>query len=112
MLTSGTTITVPEISDGCRCWITRSSAMMDVYSVPCAPLTSAKTGPGFEPRMTATGMRVPASDPAGTSMDPLTFSPGAADAVPTVNLVCENATVQSNRMDAKNREINLMAAPQ
>jgi hypothetical protein len=35
--------------------ISFSSAMMDAYSVPCAPATRARVGPGFGPRITATG---------------------------------------------------------
>ena len=49
MLMSGTMITVPEISDGLRVLINFSSAMIEVYSVPCEPATSASTGPGFAP---------------------------------------------------------------
>ena len=47
MLTSGTMITVPEICAGSSSSISRSSAMMEAYSVPCAPATSASTGPGL-----------------------------------------------------------------
>ena len=43
-----------------------SRAMMDAYSVPCAPETRASTGPGFAPLTTTTGMSVAASTPAGT----------------------------------------------
>ena len=42
-------------------------AMMDVYSVPWAPETRARTGPRFSPLMMMTGILVAASTPAGTS---------------------------------------------
>src|SRR6266545_6661893 len=59
------------------------TATIDAYSVPCAPETSARTGPGFVPRTTATAMDVPGSTPAGTSIVPKTFFPATAVAVPT-----------------------------
>src|SRR5579863_1097346 len=65
--------------------------MIDAYSVPCKPDTSARTAPGLEPRITATGIEVAASTPPGTSMKPVAFSPGAADAVPTLKLACPTA---------------------
>jgi hypothetical protein len=45
----------------------------------------------LEPRITTTGIEVAASTPAGTSMKPVAFSPGAADAVPTLKLACPTA---------------------
>src|SRR6266568_4312125 len=63
-------------------------AMIEAYSVPCAPETSASVGPGFVPRTTTTGICVPGSLPAGTLRYPVTFSPGFADAVPTVKRDC------------------------
>ena len=39
MLISGTMITVPEISAGFSVAINFSSAIIEVYSVPCAPAT-------------------------------------------------------------------------
>src|SRR5438552_12179301 len=65
ILTRGTIMTVPEISAGLSRPINLSSAMIEAYSVPCAPETSASTGPGFAPWKTATGMLSPASLPAG-----------------------------------------------
>ena len=73
MLISGTMITVPEISAGFSMPINFSSAMIEVYSVPCEPATSASTGPGFAPWKTATGMLNAASLPAGTSIVPVAF---------------------------------------
>src|SRR5438874_693127 len=83
--TSGTMMTVPASCDGSRSAITRSSAMIDAYSVPCAPETSARTGPGRAPCATTTGMLSAASDPAGISIVPETFSARPARAVPTTN---------------------------
>ena len=80
-------IIVPEISAGFSRPMSFSSAMIEVYSVPCAPATSASTGPGFAPFTTATGMLRAASTPAGTSMEPVAFCPRVAVAVPTVKLV-------------------------
>ena len=88
MFTNGTTMTVPEISAGLSSCISFSSAMMDAYSVPCAPATRARVGPDFEPRITATGIFVPASLPAETSMNPVTVYPVTAVAVPTVSVGC------------------------
>ncbi len=48
-LTSGTMTTVPEICAGSSFSISFSSAMIEAYSVPCAPATSASTGPGRAP---------------------------------------------------------------
>src|SRR5438094_418481 len=84
-LRRGTMITVPESADGSIRSITFSSAMIDAYSVPCAPETSASTGPGFAPFATTTGILSAASTPAGTSIVPYAFCPGAAVALPTVN---------------------------
>src|ERR1043166_7106311 len=84
IFTSGSMITVPEICAGSKLPIKPSRAMMEAYSVPCAPETNASVGPGLFPRMTATGIWVAASDPAGTSMVPVTFCPASAVAVPTV----------------------------
>src|SRR5581483_2944330 len=85
-LTSGSRITVPETSAGSSVAISFSTAMIDAYSVPCEPETSASTGPGFAPLTTTTGMLAAASTPAGTSRKPVAFWPGAADAVPTVKV--------------------------
>jgi hypothetical protein len=83
MLTSGTRITVPLTAFASSCWTSRSTAMIDAYSVPCAPETMASTGPGFAPLTTATGIDSAASDPAGTSIAPRAACPRGADAVPT-----------------------------
>src|SRR5258708_24513403 len=88
MLMRGTRMTVTVTWAGSRAAMSFSIAMMETYSVPCAPETSARTLPGFVPLTTTTGMLVAASTPAGTSSVPMDFSPGAAEAVPTVNLVC------------------------
>src|SRR6476620_7804593 len=82
-LTSGTRITVPERTAGSIAETSLETATTDAYSVPCAPDTSARTGPGFVPRITATSIRVAASTPAGTSMAPYTRLPATAVAVPT-----------------------------
>src|SRR4051812_50107496 len=66
--------------------MTFSRAMMEAYSVPCAPETSASTGPGLLPRTTTTGIEVAASTPAAISRVPVAFCPGAAVAVPTGKL--------------------------
>ena len=55
-LTSGTRMTVPAITFGSRMPTSRLTATIDAYSVPCEPLTSAKTGPERTPWITATGM--------------------------------------------------------
>jgi hypothetical protein len=81
-------MTGPEISAGLSSCISFSSAMMDAYSVPCAPATRARVGPGFGPRITATGIFVPTSLPAETSMNPGTVCPVTAVAVPTVSVGC------------------------
>ena len=88
MLTSGIKITVPEIFAASSVAMSRSTAMIDAYSVPCAPETMVRTGPGFAPRKITTGICVAASTPAGTSMKPMDFWPGMATAVPTVKLFC------------------------
>src|SRR5262245_24858800 len=82
-LTSGTRITVPLMVFGSSCWMSRSTAMIEAYSVPWAPETTASTGPGFVPLTTATGIDRAGSDPAGTSMAPRPMAPRAAVAVPT-----------------------------
>ena len=74
MLMSGTMITVPESSVGSILAITFSSAMIDAYSVPCAPDTSASVGPGFAPVTVTIGIERPGSDPAGTSIVPTVFA--------------------------------------
>ncbi len=84
-LISGTMMTVPESEAASRRPTSCCSAMIDAYSVPCAPATSARTGPGFAPCTTATGIDSAASAPAGTSMLPVAVCPRAALAVPTVN---------------------------
>ena len=60
--------------------------MIEAYSVPWAPDTMARTGPGRAPCTTATGMLVPASTPAGTSMNPVAVWPRVARAVPTAKV--------------------------
>ena len=45
--TSGRMITVPVSCFASISPISFSSAMIDAYSVPCAPASSASTGPGF-----------------------------------------------------------------
>src|SRR5580765_6402322 len=70
--------------------------MIDVYSVPCAPETSASTGPGLAPRTTTTGIDVAASAPAGTSRVPVAYWPGPAVAVPTVKLFCAGMLAEQN----------------
>src|SRR4029079_11102158 len=84
-LTSGTRMTVPRTACGSSSWISRSTATIEAYSVPCAPETTASTGPGFAPLTTATGIERAASAPAGTSIAPRPTVPRAADAVPTRN---------------------------
>src|SRR2546430_15416489 len=80
MLMSGTRMTVPVTCAGSRAAMSFSMAMMETYSVPCAPETSARTLPGLAPLTTTMGMLVDASTPAGTSRAPADFSPGAAEA--------------------------------
>src|SRR5579864_3612849 len=80
--------------------------MIDAYSVPCAPETSASTGPGLAPWKTTTGIEAAASTPAGTSRVPVAFCPGAAVAVPTVKVFCasmpaEQRTVINNRQKVR-----------
>src|SRR5882757_9105328 len=96
MLMSGTRMTVPVTCAGSRAAINFSMAMMETYSVPCAPETSARTLPGLAPLTTTTGMLVAASTPAGTSSVPVDFWPGAAEAVPTVNLDCAETRLQQD----------------
>src|SRR5712692_6451396 len=96
MLMSGTRMTVPLTCAGSRAAISFSMAMMETYSVPWAPETSARTLPGLAPFTTTTGMLVAASTPAGTSRMPEDFSPGAAEAVPTVNLDCAETERQQS----------------
>src|SRR5947209_12553374 len=104
IFTSGTTITVPETCVGSRLPISPSSAMMDAYSVPCAPETSASVGPGLLPRTTTTGICVAASDPAGTSIVPVTFCPASAVALPTEKEdCCPHAETVINPQAARKR---------
>src|SRR5260370_9975429 len=100
MLMSGTRMTVPVTCAGSRAAINFSMAMIDTYAVPCATEESAKTLPGLTPFTTTTGMLVAASTPAATSRVPEDFSPGAAEAVPTVNLDCAETRLQQD--DARN----------
>jgi len=109
ILTSGRMITVPEICAGSRDWISFSSAMMDAYSVPCEPETSASTGPGFAPRNTATGIEAVASGPAGTSIVPNAFCPGPAVAVPTVNVCAAAIEVARQTINIANRRVFMAA---
>ena len=60
-------------------------AMIEVYSVPCAPETKATTGPARTPRITATGIESAESGPAATLIAPYAVVPGVAVAEPTVN---------------------------
>ncbi len=78
-------ITVPDSCFASMPVISFSSAMIEAYSVPCAPARSASTGPALAPCATATGIDIAASLPAGTSMAPVAVCPRAAFAVPTVN---------------------------
>ena len=64
-------ITVPDSCFASMPVISFSSAMIDAYSVPCAPARSASTGPALAPCATATGIDIAASLPAGTSMAPV-----------------------------------------
>src|SRR5689334_1814252 len=99
--TTGTMISVPEISCGSTFWMTFSSAIIEAYSVPCAPETSARVGPGLAPLMTTTGMFVPGSIPAGTWRKPVLFSPETAVAVPTETLVvCADNVTDSEKSNA------------
>src|SRR6185295_2645907 len=81
--TSGTRMTVPASVAGSIAPMSRSTAMIEAYSVPWAPDTIASTGPGRAPCATATGMLVAASTPAGTSRYPVAVCPRSARAVPT-----------------------------
>src|SRR5437773_3964198 len=85
-LTSGTRISVPESCAGSTASMSFSTAMIDAYSVPCAPDTIASAGPGLAPLITTTPMSVAGSDPAGTFSTPYAFCPRAAEAVPTENV--------------------------
>src|SRR6266478_9296700 len=98
MLMSGTRMTMPVTCAGSRPTMSFSMAMMETYSVPWAPETSARTLPGLAPLTMTTGMLVAASTPAGTSRVPEDFSPGGAEAVPTVNLDCAEMGMQQNEM--------------
>ncbi len=62
---------MPDSSEGSRRSISLSTAMMDAYSVPWAPATMASTFPGRAPCTTITGMLVPGSAAAGTSIIPV-----------------------------------------
>src|SRR6185295_11688160 len=84
--TSGTRMTVPASEPGSIAPISRSTAMIEAYSVPWAPDTIARTGPGRAPCATTTGMLVAASTPAGTSRYPVAACPRSARAVPTAKL--------------------------
>src|SRR4029077_5647063 len=97
MLMSGTRMTVPVTWAGSSAAMSFSMAMMETYSVPWAPETRARTLPGLAPLTTTTGMLGAASTPAGTSRVPEDFSPGAAEAVPTVNLDCAETEMQQSR---------------
>ena len=89
---SGTMTSVPDSADASTAAGSFSSAMIEAYSVPCAPASSASTGPGLAPLTTITGIDSAASLPAATSMAPTAICPGAAVAVPTVNGACAAAT--------------------
>ncbi len=84
-LTSGRMITVPESCFASISAISFSSAMIDAYSVPWAPASSASTGPALAPCATAIGIDVAASLPAGTSIAPVAVMPRDAFTLPTVN---------------------------
>jgi hypothetical protein len=60
--------------------------MIDAYSVPCAPASSASTGPGLAPCATAIGIDIAASLPAGTSIAPVAVWPRDASTFPTVKI--------------------------
>src|SRR5712692_4937905 len=100
MLMSGTRMTVPVTWAGSRAAMSFSMAMMETYSVPWAPETRARILPGLAPFTTTTGMLVAASTPAGTSRVPVDFSPGAAEAVPTVKR--DWAETEMQQCDARN----------
>src|ERR1700694_5333588 len=100
MLTSGTRMTVPKTWAGSRAAMSFSMAMMETYSVPWAPETSARTLPGLAPFTTTMGMLVAASTPAGAARGAGGFAPGAPEAVPTVNLDCAETEMQQS--DARN----------
>ena len=112
---SGTTISVPASCAASTAAGSCSSAMIDAYSVPCAPAMSASTGPGRAPFTTTTGIERAASTPAGTSMVPAAVCPGAALAVPTANDVCASAfpTVDSAVVKSiqTNRRLEVMVPP-
>src|ERR1700687_282488 len=82
ILMSGTRMTVPVTCAGSRAAMSLSMAMMDTYSVPWAPETRARTFPGLAPFTTTTRVLVD-------------FSPGAAEAVPTVKRDWANEEGQS-----------------
>ncbi len=84
--TKGTMINAPDSAWGSAACASFCSAMIDAYSVPCAPAISASVGPGFAPFTMMTGIPIAASTPAGTWMYPVAFWPGAAVAVPTVTV--------------------------
>ena len=65
-----TRMAAPRMRAGSSSRRSRWSAMIDVYSYPCVPATSARTGPAAAPLATVTGMRVPGSTPSGTSIQP------------------------------------------
>src|SRR5262245_37273175 len=106
--TSGTRITEPDSGCGSSCSISLSTAMIEAYSVPCEPATTASTGPGLAPWTTVTGMLVAAPAPAGTSRKPWTFWPRSARAVPTPMGCAAAGTTASNR--SAELHASLMAA--
>src|ERR1051326_8057280 len=66
-LTRGMTITVPAMVAGSSWPMSLASARIEVYSVPCAPDTSASTGPGRAPWITATALGWPEATPGGAT---------------------------------------------
>ena len=98
--TSGTRITVPDSSAGSMRPISFSTAMIEAYSVPWAPETTASTLPGRAPWITSTGMLVAASAPAGTSIVPVATWPRSARAVPTVKVSAPTGVTNARRATA------------
>ena len=77
-------ITVPVSCVASISAISFSSAMIEAYSVPCAPASSASTGPALAPCATAIGIDSAASLPAGTSIAPVAVCPRDALTLPAV----------------------------
>src|SRR5262249_38612830 len=116
VFSSGTRMTVPDTSAGSSRSMSFSTATIEAYSVPCAPATSASTGPGFVPVTTATGIARAGSEPAGTARTPVAFWPDAADAVPTAmepgsGATAEQTIAQNHRPTAPSQPRRVMGDP-